>query len=360
MMFDKSIPKHNNTYWNNFNSTFNNSPYKKLTIPHSQSNPTSEFSIERFISRYLCGDEALKSLRKVSRTRLYLADINIKKDDTEAYLLKRSIHRYQRAMHDFLCHQTISINTLLQVHKTLLGSQANAGKIVTAQNWIGKTPQQATYVGAPLPQVKQQLSLLVDFLNSQDKSNIYTLLSAAVWLTSIHPFQDGNGRTARVMYHALASLNDSTHIPIELYRLMANRTDFKHALLLFGATGNKGPHHAYWQAAINWSTHFQTTLLKQLATVKNTLNNKLTLQSLNELDQGILAHLWHFPVTNISTISSQLNASPVHIVPSLEKLLHLRVIQTFKVRDPKNPQVFVWFDLIECLNEIDELVLSTT
>ena len=94
---------------------------------------------------------------------------------------------------------------ILAIHAALMarGSAANmAGRIRTTQNWIGGNdynPCGADFVPPPHDELVRLLDDLARFCNQE---NLPTLIQAAVahaQFETIHPFEDGNGRTGRAV-----------------------------------------------------------------------------------------------------------------------------------------------------------------
>lgn len=75
------------------------------------------------------------------------------------------------------------------------------GEFRTSQNWIsGTSPANAKFVPPPIPEMKEALSDLEKFINADD--SYLPLVKAALihaQFETIHPFNDGNGRTGRML-----------------------------------------------------------------------------------------------------------------------------------------------------------------
>lgn len=75
------------------------------------------------------------------------------------------------------------------------------GEFRTSQNWIsGTSPENAKFVPPPIPEMKEALSDLEKFINADD--SYLPLVKAALihaQFETIHPFNDDNGRTGRML-----------------------------------------------------------------------------------------------------------------------------------------------------------------
>ena len=98
---------------------------------------------------------------------------------------------------------------LLAIHRVLMLRAPNsqiAGKVRTAQNWIGGNdynPCGADFVPPPPGEVK---ALLVDLCRLANEDHLPPLIHAAIahaQFETIHPFDDGNGRTGRALIHVI-------------------------------------------------------------------------------------------------------------------------------------------------------------
>lgn len=98
---------------------------------------------------------------------------------------------------------------MVAIHKRLLESSPQhriAGQIRAAQNWIGGndyTPCGADFVPPP-PELLD--GLLTDLCASINDDTLPTLVQAALvhaQFETIHPFDDGNGRTGRALIHVI-------------------------------------------------------------------------------------------------------------------------------------------------------------
>ncbi len=127
----------------------------------------------------------------------------INKDDRQELL------NYKEAM-DFVSEylgkkSDITENLVKQIHEILVkdvrGGTLEPGKYRKVQNYVvNLLTGEVVYTPPPPSDVSQLMKEFVDWLNN--KSNISPVLAAGISqykLVDIHPFLDGNGRTARVL-----------------------------------------------------------------------------------------------------------------------------------------------------------------
>lgn len=103
----------------------------------------------------------------------------------------------------------VTIERLIAIHYELMRNAPNAriaGQVRTVQNWIGGNdynPCGAAYVPPPPEEVAP---LLDDLCGLFESEHLPPLIQAAIvhaQFETIHPFEDGNGRTGRALIHVI-------------------------------------------------------------------------------------------------------------------------------------------------------------
>lgn len=98
---------------------------------------------------------------------------------------------------------------LTGIHQALLRRSPNptiAGKVRTSQNWIGGNdynPCGAAFVPPPPEAVGPLLNDLCALCNSEHLPPLFQAAVAHAQFETIHPFDDGNGRTGRALIHII-------------------------------------------------------------------------------------------------------------------------------------------------------------
>ncbi len=94
---------------------------------------------------------------------------------------------------------------LIDVHRVLLASAPNsgiAGRVRNRQNWIGGNnynPCGASFVPPPAGEVTRLMADLCRFVNDATLPPLVQAAVAHAQFETIHPFDDGNGRTGRAL-----------------------------------------------------------------------------------------------------------------------------------------------------------------
>ncbi|HZX02579.1 Fic family protein [Kribbella sp.] len=101
----------------------------------------------------------------------------------------------------------LSVGSILAAHRALMHDQSYArpGMVRDGQVWIGggPTPHTATFVPPRHERVPALLEDLVAFCRRTDIPVLTQLSIAHAQFETIHPFNDGNGRTGRTLVHAM-------------------------------------------------------------------------------------------------------------------------------------------------------------
>lgn len=104
-----------------------------------------------------------------------------------------------------------STETFTEIHRQLMTRAPNssiAGQIRERQNWIGGndyTPCDADFVPPPHEEVGALLDDLARFMEEDILPPLVQAAIAHAQFETIHPFEDGNGRTGRALIHVILS-----------------------------------------------------------------------------------------------------------------------------------------------------------
>lgn len=91
---------------------------------------------------------------------------------------------------------------LLAIHRGVLGGSfaGEAGRLCNLQNWLtNRETGRQVYLPPQAEEVPRLTDELCDWLTATNESAPVAAALAHVWLAGIHPFRDGNGRTARIV-----------------------------------------------------------------------------------------------------------------------------------------------------------------
>ena len=138
-------------------------------------------------------------------------------------------------------------NVILQIHKCILSGidDANAG-------CYRRVPVRISGSRTVLPNPMKVPDLMEQFnhwLTTTDEDIVYKAINAHYRLVTIHPFKDGNGRTARLLMNLI--LMQAGFTPTIIRKI--DRKRYLDALEKYQTTGNEDTYHNFMLAALNRS-----------------------------------------------------------------------------------------------------------
>ena len=179
--------------------------------------------VDFFLSMFVKKDAA--SSAQIEGTKATIVDaiemdagVAVKKNDADDILY------YIKALHygiERLNSFPLSLRLIREIHSALMtGARAthfaDPGEFRQTQNWIGGTsPENATFVPPPVPEMKTALGDFEKFLHNEKATLplIHIALMHAQFET-IHPFLDGNGRTGRLLITMLLCHKEMLERPV--------------------------------------------------------------------------------------------------------------------------------------------------
>lgn len=143
---------------------------------------------------------------------LALAEVGVSKYGSNAKLVAANVDAMQRAID---LADTVTPASTLTIHEALMRGQdhANPGKFRTEQVWLGgssASPHTASFVPPHHSRVEEAIEDLCAFAARTDIPLLVQAAIAHAQFETIHPFNDGNGRTGRALVHAMLTLGGAT------------------------------------------------------------------------------------------------------------------------------------------------------
>ena len=169
------------------------------------------------LARLLLRAEAVASSKiedlQVGGRRLLHAEVartlGDKQSDATAEEILGNIDALAWAVQTVGSAERIQIDHLLEIHHRLMaGTRLSSvgGVVRDRQNWIGGgdyNPCEAQFVPPPAEELPRLLDDLCAFCNEVDLPAIAQAAIAHAQFETIHPFNDGNGRTGRALVHVI-------------------------------------------------------------------------------------------------------------------------------------------------------------
>lgn len=120
-----------------------------------------------------------------------------------------NIEAMELAVRDAASVERLAVKELTDIHRRLMEKSPNPripGEIRNRQNWIGGNacnPCGADFVPPPPERVSELLSDLCDAINDDRLPPLVQAALVHAQFETIHPFDDGNGRTGRALIHVV-------------------------------------------------------------------------------------------------------------------------------------------------------------
>lgn len=120
-----------------------------------------------------------------------------------------NIDAMELAVRDAASVKRVTIKQIADIHRRLIEKSPNpriAGEIRNRQNWIGGNdynPCGADFVPPPPERVSELLRDLCDAINDETLPPLVQAALVHAQFETIHPFDDGNGRTGRALIHVV-------------------------------------------------------------------------------------------------------------------------------------------------------------
>ena len=100
----------------------------------------------------------------------------------------------------------VTIDGIVQLHRSLLVDQPELHGLRTRQNWIGGStwhPLDADFVPPAPERVSELMADLVGYMNTASHAPLVQAALTHAQFETIHPFSDGNGRVGRALIHTV-------------------------------------------------------------------------------------------------------------------------------------------------------------
>ena len=168
------------------------------------------------LARLLLRTESIASSKvegmQVDARSLARAEANLdigRRVGPEALEILANIDAMELAIERTANERVIEVSNIEAIHRSLMARNvhvATAGHLRNVQNWIGGNdynPCGADFVPPPPGELPALLSDLCDFCNDDTLSPLVQAAIAHAQFETVHPFEDGNGRTSRALVQVI-------------------------------------------------------------------------------------------------------------------------------------------------------------
>ena len=248
----------------------------------------------------------------------------------------RNVDAMELAVDETSAVAKVSVAHLLDIHRVLMSGAANeqiAGRIRDTQNWIGGNdynPCGADFVPPPPEQVD---ALLVDLERLVGSEHLPPLVQAAIvhaQFETIHPFEDGNGRTGRALIHVVLRRRGITpsYVPPISVLLAADRNRYIDALSAY-REGDLAGWIEYFAASAAQAALLAERYLTEVADLKQQWKDRLSAHGSVRSDSAawaVIDELPGFPVISLPVATAVTGRSKSSTAVALGLLVEAEIL----------------------------------
>lgn len=243
-----------------------------------------------------------------------------------------------RRVHEY----PLSLKLIKELHKELMEGartthSAYPGEFRKSQNWInGTSPANAKFVPPPVFEMNQSLGDLENFMHAED--GYLPLIKAGLLhaqFETIHPFNDGNGRTGRMLVTMYLWHAKMLEIPI----LYLSSYFKQHQELYYNRLNG---YHADPSKVEDWLEFFLDGVIE---IAQSSIDTCRKVSKLWQKDMGkahalgktsakstveLLKHLYNLPIVGVSDIQAWTGFSRQGSYNAIERLVSLDILEPLK------------------------------
>lgn len=317
------------------------------------------FSLNRYLFRYLAGDISLREARSVSRKRLALAESNLPSQDRDAQKLVRQIESYEQAYLYLKGCETITLEALCKTNQLAEPNKKGTGTLRTGAIWIGGKTNRSNYVPPQARKVKPLIDDLICFINDDAHKNDYAKACAAhAQLVAIHPFVDGNGRVARILWQVIAEKSGQQFIPPFIYRLHNPSSQYIRAISAYGIESRQGIGHTFWSESFLWGEHLKGKINLAIEQCQKKIEPNIPLLNTPHRTKEIIASFWRKPIQNPLTHTKDTGVNFFTTQDQLNIFFQNGILALRNVRYPEGGVVIECNPITNLFNEIEGMIFS--
>jgi len=265
--------------------------------------PIMKINLLKYCSRYLSGGESITTLRTVNRRRFSLAFAGAHIEDIEAYTLARQTKSFIDGVAKLNSSKFITIRDLNCVNGMVASSNKLCGKVRTFQNWVGESLDNPEYLPPPYSDLPELIGDYLNSLNAEVEFNdVYLLIFYYAKFILIHPYADGNGRTARAIFLSKMYAQGINEIPQLMFRFIQKSGQHHDEAVRSFLLGDH--YNDYWHDMINWSVEKNSVLKNEISDTESEYFNKFYLYNISKEQSVFLDKLLNESVVVFECIDS--------------------------------------------------------
>jgi len=299
----------------------------------------------------------------------------------QATLVANNMTIVREATNELVEAETLTVDHIVALHRSLLPDQPRHHGLRTVQNWIGSSswgPIGAAFVPPDPAKVPALMADLVDYLNGAGHAPLIQAAVLHAQFETIHPFTDGNGRVGRALIHTVLArrgMTDRAVLPIS-WVLATLRDRYVAGLTAFRHVSPPGSPEA--SAAVNaWLETFieaaavaveqSATVIGQIDDLRQDWTGRLTvhrrsigLRATPRSDSAVarlLRQLPEAPVVTATTLARILGVSFPAASAALDELRQAGILATKPIE--RGATAYVARDVLDLVTPSERALAST-
>ena len=315
------------------------------------------------VARFLLRSEAIASSRiegiAPSAQQVALAELGqsetVRGVSEQAQLVANNMTVVRRSTTELVEANPLTVDHIVELHRSLLPDQPHHHGLRTAQNWIGGSdwnPIEADFVPPDPDRVPALMADRVAYMNGAAHASLVQAAVVHAQFETIHPFPDGNGRVGRALIHTILArrgLTEGAVLPISLV-LATLRDRYVDGLGLYRHDSPAGSVGA--SASINtWLEFFidacavaveqSVALMERIEELRSSWDHRLSahrtslgMRAAPRADAAVsrlLERLPEAPVVTATTVSKIFELSFPAANAALDELRRAEIVQTKKI-----------------------------
>lgn len=241
---------------------------------------------------------------------------------------------------------------ILAMHKALLERSRPdiAGRFRDRPVWIGGlSPHTATFVGPHHVRIPELMSDLETFMSRFDLPRLAQIAIAHAQFETIHPFEDGNGRTGRALVQVLLrgyGIASGSTIPLSA-GLLSEVSNYFDALQKYRSGDVRPILEAFVRASVR-AVELGTDLLKAIAQA-NSIHFSMCSDREDSVAKRLIPLLSQYPALDGALVQELLGVSQPAALAGLSRLTVLGVLAP--ANDKKRSRIWVAPRILEALDD---------
>ena len=271
------------------------------------------------------------------------AGTNLGRDTTE---ILGAMNAMRLAISRAAASRNIEVGDFKDIHAALLEQSyvVTPGQFRTSQNWIGGNgynPCGADFVPPPKEEMSALLQDLCTFCNDDTAPPLVQAALAHAQFETIHPFEDGNGRTGRALIHIVLRRRGlaPNYVPPISVVLARNKDAYIQGLIAF-REGRTGDWLETFAASAAAAARLAKRYLEQIVQLQNRWRDTLRLDGVRKdaAAWSIVELLPAHPVITPQTVATETGRSGPAVSNGLDQLLSAGILSLVS----KSPKKRMW------------------